>query len=60
MLVEALENIDVELGEISDRIKSIARNKKFTKEDYQNLNISAGYISAAIRIIRDVKRGIKE
>lgn len=60
MLDEALENIDIELIEISDRIQSIAKNKKFTKEDYQNLNISAGYISAAIRVITDVKRGVKK
>ena len=58
MLAEALDNIDTELDEISDRIKFIAKNKKFTREDYQNLNIAVGYIGAALRVINDVKRGI--
>lgn len=60
MLIEALDNVDIELDEISDRIKSIAKNKKFTKEDYQNLNIAAGYIGAASRVINDVKRGLEK
>ena len=33
MLVSALENLDVELNEITDRIDTLAKNKKLKKKN---------------------------
>ena len=59
MLVNALENLDVELNEITDRIDTLAKNKKLKKNDSQNLIVSSNYIGAAVRIIEDVLEGIQ-
>lgn len=59
MLVSALENLDVELNEITDRIDTLAKNKKLKKNDSQNLIISSNYIGASIRVIRDVLEDIE-
>lgn len=59
MLTDTLENVGVELNEITDRIETIAKNKNLKKADSQNLTVSSSYIGAAVRVIQDVLERIR-
>jgi len=59
MLGETLENINVELDEIIDRLDTLVKNTDINKNNRQNLSVASSYIGAAIRVIDDVSKKVK-
>lgn len=55
---DVLNNINIELDEIMDRLDTLIRSKELSRDNRQNINIASNYISAATRVIDDVSKEI--